>query len=190
MTDLALRRSFSPLRLESRSFAWRAGAVIVGSLLLALSSQIKVPMYPVPMTMQTFAVTLIGALYGWRLGAVTVIAWLFEGLIGLPVLAGAAVKQIITAAAKEEVIPAIAQQQIIARAPGQAVRAGGALEAQILRHGAISLAALYEPPFTGLDASGLDGVFAGAAADDVAALVAPFAPALQHSSQSPKDTLQ
>jgi len=90
MTDLALRRSFSPLRLESRSFAWRAGAVIVGSLLLALSSQIKVPMYPVPMTMQTFAVTLIGALYGWRLGAVTVIAWLFEGLIGLPVLAGAA----------------------------------------------------------------------------------------------------
>ncbi|MCO5093288.1 biotin transporter BioY [Bosea sp. (in: a-proteobacteria)] len=89
MTDLALSRPFSPLRLESRSLAWQAGAVIVGSLLLALSSQIKVPMYPVPMTMQTFAVTLIGALYGWRLGAVTVVAWLMQGLIGLPVLAGA-----------------------------------------------------------------------------------------------------
>ncbi|MFJ5369670.1 biotin transporter BioY [Bosea sp. CER48] len=90
MTDLALSRPFSPLRLESRSLAWRAGAVIVGSLLLALSSQIKVPMYPVPMTMQTFAVPLIGALYGWRLGAVTVIAWLLQGCVGLPVLAGAA----------------------------------------------------------------------------------------------------
>ena len=87
MTDLALSRPFSPLRLESRSFAWQAGAVIVGSLLLALSSQIKVPMYPVPMTMQTFAVTLIGALYGWRLGAITITAWLFEAALGLPVLA-------------------------------------------------------------------------------------------------------
>ena len=38
MTDLALSRPFSPLRLESRSLAWQAGAVIVGSLLLALSS--------------------------------------------------------------------------------------------------------------------------------------------------------
>ena len=89
MTDLALSRPFSPLRLESRSLAWQAGAVIVGSLLLALSSQIKVPMYPVPMTMQTFAVTLVGALYGWRLGAVTVIAWLAQGAMGLPVFAGA-----------------------------------------------------------------------------------------------------
>lgn len=89
MTDLALSRPFSPLRPESRPLAWQAGAVIVGSLLLALSSQIKVPMYPVPMTMQTFAVTLIGALYGWRLGAATVIAWLLQGAAGLPVFAGA-----------------------------------------------------------------------------------------------------
>ncbi|MGO4283088.1 biotin transporter BioY [Bosea sp. TAB14] len=89
MTDLVLARPFSPLRLESRSLAWRTAAVLVGTLLLALSSQIKVPMVPVPMTMQTFAVTLIGALYGWRLGAVTVIAWLLEGVAGLPVFAGA-----------------------------------------------------------------------------------------------------
>lgn len=90
MTDLALGRPFSPLRLESSSLRWQIGAVILGSLLLALSSQIKVPMYPVPMTMQTFAVTLIGALYGWRLGAITVLAWLAQGAVGLPVLAGAA----------------------------------------------------------------------------------------------------
>jgi len=47
-----------------------------------------VPMVPVPVTMQTFAVTMIGALYGWRLGAITVVAWLIEAVIGLPVLAG------------------------------------------------------------------------------------------------------
>ena len=88
MTDLALSRPFSPLRLESRSLAWQAGAVIVGSLLLALSSQIKVPMYPVPMTMQTFAVTLVGALYGWRLGGLTILVWLAQGALGLPVFAG------------------------------------------------------------------------------------------------------
>jgi biotin transport system substrate-specific component len=45
-------------------------------------------MFPVPMTMQTFAVTLVGALYGWRLGTVTVLAWLAEAAAGFPVLAG------------------------------------------------------------------------------------------------------
>jgi biotin transport system substrate-specific component len=44
----------------------------------------------VPVTMQTFAVTLVGALYGWRLGALTVVAWLAEAAVGLPVLAGGA----------------------------------------------------------------------------------------------------
>ena len=47
-------------------------------------------MFPVPMTMQTFAVTLIGALYGWRLGTITVLTWLGEAALGFPVLAGGA----------------------------------------------------------------------------------------------------
>ena len=45
-------------------------------------------MVPVPITMQTFALTMIGVLYGWRLGALTVVAWLGEAMMGLPVLAG------------------------------------------------------------------------------------------------------
>jgi biotin transport system substrate-specific component len=61
--------------------------VLAGTLVLALASQIAVPMVPVPVTMQTFAVTMIGALYGWRLGAVTVLAWLGEAMLGAPVLA-------------------------------------------------------------------------------------------------------
>ena len=93
MSDVAFsssKPSFSPLRLQDRSFAWQVGAVVLGTLLLALSSYIEVPMVPVPVTMQTFAVTLIGALYGWRLGAITIAAWLVEGAVGLPVLAGGA----------------------------------------------------------------------------------------------------
>lgn len=93
MSDIASPariRPFSPLRLQDRSFAWQIGAVVLGTLFLALSSYIEVPMIPVPMTMQTFAVTLVGALYGWRLGAITIIAWLLEAVAGLPVLAGGA----------------------------------------------------------------------------------------------------
>jgi biotin transport system substrate-specific component len=82
--------SFSPLRLEARSRTIQIGAVLLGTLFLALASWIEVPMYPVPMTMQTFAVTLVGAFYGWRLGAVTILAWLGEAMLGLPVLAGGA----------------------------------------------------------------------------------------------------
>lgn len=82
--------SFSPLRLEARPIAWQAAAVVLGTIFLALSSYVEVPMLPVPMTMQTLAITLVGALYGWRLGAITIVAWLVEGAIGLPVLAGGA----------------------------------------------------------------------------------------------------
>ncbi|QPC94191.1 biotin transporter BioY [Mesorhizobium sp. INR15] len=80
--------SFSPLRLNSRSVTWQVAAVALGTLFLALSSYIEVPMVPVPVNMQTFAVTLVGALYGWRLGAVTIAAWLVEGALGFPVLSG------------------------------------------------------------------------------------------------------
>lgn len=80
--------TISPLNLQSRSLAWQIVAIALGTLLLTASSYIEVPMYPVPVTMQTFAVTMIGALFGWRLGGITVIAWLMEGVVGLPVFAG------------------------------------------------------------------------------------------------------
>jgi biotin transport system substrate-specific component len=66
----------------------RVGAVLAGTAILTLSSYIQVPMFPVPMTMQTLAVTLCGALLGRRLGTATVLAWLAAALAGLPVLAG------------------------------------------------------------------------------------------------------
>ncbi|WID95872.1 biotin transporter BioY [Bosea vestrisii] len=92
MSDLsyAAPARFSPLDLQARPAFVQLGAVVLGTLVLAIASQISVPMLPVPMTMQTLAVMLIGALYGWRLGAVTIIAWLGEAALGLPVLANGA----------------------------------------------------------------------------------------------------
>lgn len=90
MSRTLLRPAFTPLDLRHRPFAWKLGAVIAGSLVLGLSSVVEVPMIPVPMTLQTLAVALIGALYGWRLGGVTIVAWLVQGAFGMPVLAGGA----------------------------------------------------------------------------------------------------
>jgi biotin transport system substrate-specific component len=59
----------------------------LGSLLLTLSAKVQVPFWPVPMTMQTFAVLLIGAAYGASLGAATVAVYLAQGALGLPVFA-------------------------------------------------------------------------------------------------------
>ena len=61
---------------------------LTGSVLITLCAQVSVPFYPVPVTMQTFAVILIGLTYGWRLGGITVALYLIEGSIGLPVFAG------------------------------------------------------------------------------------------------------
>lgn len=80
-------RGFDPLGISGRSLPVQATLLLFGTGVLALASQISVPMVPVPITMQTFALTMIGVLYGWRLGALTVLAWLGEAMMGLPVLA-------------------------------------------------------------------------------------------------------
>ena len=61
---------------------------ILGSILLTISAKIKIPFYPVPMTMQTFVVLLMGVTFGWKIGVTTISLYLFEGVIGLPVFAG------------------------------------------------------------------------------------------------------
>ena len=61
---------------------------LIGSIILAISSKIKIPFYPVPMTMQTLIVLIIGIGFGWKLGLATISLCLFEGIIGLPVFSG------------------------------------------------------------------------------------------------------
>jgi biotin transport system substrate-specific component len=99
MTQTTFAEAFVPLKLANQSLAYKALAVLIGTAFLAVSSWISVPMVPVPVTMQTFAVTMVGALYGWRLGGITVVAWLLQSFVGLPVLADGTPGQIAFAGA-------------------------------------------------------------------------------------------
>ena len=74
--------------LKSSKIIKYAFIALIGSIALAISSKIKIPFYPVPMTMQTLVVIMIGAAFGWKLGLATVFLYLFEGIIGLPVFSG------------------------------------------------------------------------------------------------------
>ena len=60
-------------------------AIILGSIALTLSAKIKIPFYPVPMTMQTFVVLFLGLSLGYKIGLASVSLYLLEGIIGLPV---------------------------------------------------------------------------------------------------------
>jgi len=59
--------------------------VIGGTLFIALAAKVSVPMFPVPMTLQTLAILMVGFTFGSRLGAITVLAYLAQGAAGLPV---------------------------------------------------------------------------------------------------------
>tara|TARA_B000000532_G_scaffold76439_1_gene61002 strand:+ start:3106 stop:3657 length:552 start_codon:yes stop_codon:yes gene_type:complete len=59
--------------------------IFLGSILLAISAKVKIPFYPVPMTMQTFVVLFFGVCFGYKIGLATVGLYLVEGIIGLPV---------------------------------------------------------------------------------------------------------
>jgi len=69
-------------RLLSRLFT-----VVLGTAVLAISAKISVPVQPVPVTLQTMAVAVLAAAFGWRIGLATVALYMLEGLLGLPVFA-------------------------------------------------------------------------------------------------------
>lgn len=68
----------------------QAALVLGGTFFIAMAAQVSVPMVPVPMTLQTLAILIVGLTFGSRLGAVTLAAYLAQGAIGLPVFAGGA----------------------------------------------------------------------------------------------------
>ncbi len=68
--------------------------IILGSILLTISAKIKIPFYPVPMTMQTFMVLFLGISFGYKIGVATVILYLLEGIFGLPVFSNSPEKGI------------------------------------------------------------------------------------------------
>ena len=80
---MELVKNFTQSKLVKNLFI-----ALIGSILLAISAKIKIPFYPVPMTMQTLVVLIIGIGFGWKLGIATIMLYLFEGIIGLPVFSG------------------------------------------------------------------------------------------------------
>lgn len=72
----------------ARALARDIVLAVAGTALIALSAKLKVPFYPVPMTMQTFAILVIAMAYGLRLGTATLALYIVEGAVGLPVFAG------------------------------------------------------------------------------------------------------
>ena len=93
----AVRSQTSVMAMPARTLAaaiWPAEAgpalrsvalVLLGVILLTLSAKVRVPFYPVPVTLQTLAVPLVAAALGARLGTAAVVAYLFAGFVGLPV---------------------------------------------------------------------------------------------------------
>ena len=75
-------------KIELNKIAKVILVTVLGTLLLTISAKIKIPFYPVPMTMQTFVVLFLGITLGPKIGLLTVSLYLFEGIFGLPVFAG------------------------------------------------------------------------------------------------------
>ncbi|MEX2629148.1 MAG: biotin transporter BioY [Tistlia sp.] len=85
-TPTTLAGALWPARADNRLLRGLLLAVL-GSALLTISAKIQVPFWPVPMTLQTGVVLLLGAALGWRLAAATVLLYLAQGALGLPVFA-------------------------------------------------------------------------------------------------------
>ena len=68
--------------------------IFLGTVALTISAKLKIPFYPVPMTMQTFVVLFLGLAFGYKIGLATVGVYLFEGIIGLPVFSNSPEKGI------------------------------------------------------------------------------------------------
>jgi biotin transport system substrate-specific component len=75
--------------IGSDALIWKAAMVLGGTMLIAAAAQVTVPMVPVPMTLQTLAILIVGLTFGARLGAVTLLTYLAQGAMGLPVFANA-----------------------------------------------------------------------------------------------------
>lgn len=87
LTNKVLTQVIAP-REGTQLLIKQAALVVLGIAVLAIAAKIKVPMWPVPITMGTFAVLTIGAAYGARLGLVTILGYMILGALGFDVFAG------------------------------------------------------------------------------------------------------
>jgi len=71
--------------INNQKIIKKISLIIIGTIILTLSAKIKIPFYPVPMTMQTFVVLFLGISFGYKIALLTVGLYLLEGILGLPV---------------------------------------------------------------------------------------------------------
>lgn len=88
LTSPTLAQALWPTAAGSRGTLRNVVLALAGTVLLALSAKVHIPFWPVPLTMQTFVVLVLGMAYGWKLGAATMALYLVEGALGLPVFSG------------------------------------------------------------------------------------------------------
>lgn len=88
MSNATLAATVWPAQSANARIARNVLLALVGTLALTISAKTQIPFWPVPMTMQTFVVLVIGMAYGTRLGVATMALYLLEGALGLPVFAG------------------------------------------------------------------------------------------------------
>ena len=81
-------------KIESLNILKKISIILLGTLLLTISAKIKIPFYPVPMTMQTFVVIFLGISFGYKVGITTIFLYLLEGIAGLPVFSNSPEKGI------------------------------------------------------------------------------------------------
>lgn len=84
MRDAVLSKALT----GSDSLLKKLAMVVFGVLAVGIAAQAEVPMFPVPMTLQTLAISVIGLTYGARMAALTLVAYLAAGAVGMPVFAG------------------------------------------------------------------------------------------------------
>lgn len=130
-------------------------ATLALSLVIAASAQIRVPFWPVPMTLQTMAVMAIAGTFGWRLGVAAVLAYIAEGAAGLPVFATGAGPAVLVGPTAGYLVGMVAAAGIVGAARGPWVRAGAIVLATAVIYG---LGVAWLASFVGLEKAVAVGV--------------------------------
>ena len=155
------------------TFTKKLALVVAGTMFIAIAAQISVPFFPVPMTLQTLAILIVGLSFGARLGAVTVLAYLAEGAMGLPVFAnGGAGLAYMAGPTAGFLLGFIAMAYVAGLAAGRGV-------VPMLVASLVAAALIYIPglawPLGVASATGIDAGWAGLAANKVfAGFAQPF----------------
>lgn len=110
-------------------------ATLALSLVIAASAQVRVPFWPVPMTLQTMAVMAIAGGFGWRLGVAATLAYIAEGAAGLPVFATGAGPAVLIGPTAGYLVGMVAAAGIVGVAQGPWMRAGAIVLATAVIYG-------------------------------------------------------